>query len=297
MVDAEDSRVTDETLIGRIAAGDLFAFDRLVRRHQAAVYRFVRAALPAEPGRHAGDAGEILSATFLAARRVAPRHRDETSARPWLLALVRQTIDRLHPGARERGLPSLRELAQQAGWGIDRDGGDEAPEYEARAVELAFAALPADDRELLTLFDREYFTVDETARVTGLSDSAVCTRLHRARVRLLARLELSADGRPPGGTVEPEQVVAGLHCGEVLADLTESLDGRLSRDRAERIDEHLAGCARCRRFDDALIAAVRAVRQLPDEPLPPEVEARLAASLHGEHGGHRGHAGEDSSVG
>ena len=56
-----------------------------------------------------------------------------------------------------------------------------------------FEALPAEDREILTLCDREYFTVDEAARVTGLSESAVRTRLHRARLRLLARWKKEED--------------------------------------------------------------------------------------------------------
>jgi hypothetical protein len=119
--------------------------------------------------------------------------------------------------------------------------------------------------------------MDEAARVTGLSDTAVRTRLHRARLRLLARGSSPDPGRVP---LEDERVVAGLHCGEVLADLTEQLDGRSSRDRAERIDEHLAGCLGCRRFDGEITAAVRALRQSPDEPLPPEVEERLADALH-----------------
>lgn len=82
--------------------------------------------------------------------------------------------------------------------------------------------------------------------------------------------------------MEDEQIVAGLHCGEVLADLTEHLDGRLRLDRAERIDEHLTGCAECRRLLDAVTAAVRVVRRLPEEPLPPEVEERLLEALRGE---------------
>ena len=81
--------------------------------------------------------------------------------------------------------------------------------------------------------------------------------------------------------MEDEQIVAGLHCGEVLADLSEHLDGRLSLDRAERIDAHLAGCAGCQRFSGEVTAVVRAVRRLPDEPLPPEIEERLIESLHG----------------
>jgi anti-sigma factor RsiW len=77
-------------------------------------------------------------------------------------------------------------------------------------------------------------------------------------------------------------IVAGLHCGEVQADLTESLDGRLSPGRAQQIEEHLSECEGCRRLHEEIAAAVRAVRELPDEPLDPEVEARLFARLYPE---------------
>ena len=266
MVDTDDSRVSDETLIGRIAAGDPSSFDRLVRRHQAAVYRFARAAVSG----NAEEAGEILHETFRAAWRAAHRHRDEPSARPWLLALARQAIGRRNARSAEADLTPLRELARSAGWG---SSGDE-PFEDSLDMEAAFAALPAADREILTLCDREYFTVDETARVTGLTDAAVHTRLHRARLRLLARW-----APPAEGALREEQVVAGLHCGEVLADLTEHLDGRLSRDRAQRVDEHLEDCLGCRLFESAVTAVVRALRQLPDEALPPEVEEGLIDAL------------------
>jgi RNA polymerase sigma-70 factor (ECF subfamily) len=176
----DDARVSDETLIGRMAAGDSAAFDRLVGRHQAAVYRFARAAAAA------GDAEEILRETFEAARRSAWRYRDETSARPWLLALARQAIGRRNPPPPAREA-SLRELAWAVGWGGGSHAWTEGP------VTAAFESLPAEDREILTVCDREYFTTDEAARVTGLSDAAVRTRLHRARLRLLARLK--EDGR------------------------------------------------------------------------------------------------------
>jgi RNA polymerase sigma factor (sigma-70 family) len=269
MVDTDDSRVSDETLIGRIAAGDPSSFDRLVRRHQAAVYRFARAAVSGG----AREAEEILQETFRAAWRAAHRHRDEPSARPWLLALARQVIGRRNARSPEADLTPLRELARSAGWGSS--GGDEQFGEDDGAMEAAFAALPAADREILTLCDREYFTVDEAARVTGLADAAVHTRLHRARLRLLAGWAPPAAER----ALEEERVAAGLHCGEVLADLTEHLDGRLSRDRAQRIDEHLEECAGCRRFESEVTAVVRALRQLPDEALPPEVEEGLIDAL------------------
>jgi predicted anti-sigma-YlaC factor YlaD len=79
--------------------------------------------------------------------------------------------------------------------------------------------------------------------------------------------------------LEDERIVAGLHCGEVQADLTESLDGRLSRERSLRVEEHLDECGECRRLSGEIAAAVRALRELPDEPLAPEIEARLLARL------------------
>ncbi|HEV8580433.1 MAG TPA: zf-HC2 domain-containing protein [Thermoanaerobaculia bacterium] len=82
--------------------------------------------------------------------------------------------------------------------------------------------------------------------------------------------------------MDDERLVAGLHCGEVVADLTEHLDGRLSRERTLRIDEHLQGCSTCRRLGDEIAAIVRLLRELPDEPLAPAIEARLVEDLRAE---------------
>lgn len=185
MVDADDARISDETLIGRVAAGDFSAFQRLVRRHQAAVYGFARAAAPAD-----GEPEEILRETFLAARRGAARYRDEVSARPWLLAIARQAIDRRHP-RHEASSASLRDLAWAAAGTPDWD----RTPGEGGAVAAALASLPPADREILTLCDRELFTVDEAARVTGLGDAAVRTRLHRARLKLLTEIKENGRGR------------------------------------------------------------------------------------------------------
>jgi RNA polymerase sigma-70 factor (ECF subfamily) len=280
MVEQDDSRISDATLIGRIAAGDAAALERLAHRHQAAVYRFLQAAAPppatATTAGEPADPADHLAETFRAARRDAARHRDETSARPWLLALARQTIDRRSHAAALPDTAPLRELAHAAGWG-EPAGGDRAGELlnESLDAEPALAALPPADREILTLCDREYFTLEEAARVTGASESAAATRLHRARLRLLARLRES----PLAAAGDDDRVIAGLHCGEVLADLTEHLDGRLAGERAQQVDEHLEGCQRCRQLAGDLAAAVRAVRQTPDAPLAADVEARLLAAL------------------
>ncbi len=58
-----------------------------------------------------------------------------------------------------------------------------------------------------------------------------------------------------------EQEVAGMRCGEVLAELSEYLDGELSTGRQSQIAEHLNGCDVCERFGGAFTAAIQALRQ------------------------------------
>lgn len=184
MVDRDDARISDEILLGRVAAGDSSAFDSLVRRHQASVYRFAQAVVPGN-----GDAEKVLRETFQAARRGAARFRDERSARPWLLTLARGAAERLHPrSSRDPDSTALRDLARAAGW----PNGGAMLNATADGFRTALDSLSPDDREILLLRDREKLGTEEAGRVTGLTEAAVRTRLHRARLRLLAKLNEGA---------------------------------------------------------------------------------------------------------
>lgn len=82
---------------------------------------------------------------------------------------------------------------------------------------------------------------------------------------------------------DAERIVAGLHCGEVLADLTEYLDGRLHPDRMHRIQEHVLGCEVCESFGSEIAVVVEALRESLREPsVPPGVAARLLERLSAE---------------
>ena len=78
-----------------------------------------------------------------------------------------------------------------------------------------------------------------------------------------------------------ERVVAGLSCGEVLAVLSDYIDGTLDAETRSRIDGHLRGCDWCERFGGSFTEIVVTLRkQLRDpEPLPPDMAARLRARL------------------
>lgn len=182
----------DVDLIQRTAAGDREAFERLVERHQAAVYRFVRALGP-----DSASSEDALQETFLAAWRSAATFRGESSARTWLLTIARNAA--LRQSRRRAGEPDvddvapLDELAIAAGWGASDDPETAAIRGEERAaVARALDSLGLEERRVLVLRDLEQMTGDEAARILGLTLPALKSRLHRARLRFAAHLRREA---------------------------------------------------------------------------------------------------------
>jgi RNA polymerase sigma-70 factor (ECF subfamily) len=281
--EADDARISDATLIGRTAAGDRAAFERLVRRHQAAVLRFSRALAHDET-----DAEMALQETFLTAWRAAGRFRYDTSARTWLLSIARHAIYRRHRRWADDPSPfvSLREQGRAAGWGIEDESFVDRL-VDAEALAGALAALSAEDREMLILRELEGLSPDDAAGVAGLAEGTARNRLHRARLRLMTRLrEEGSEGdreERSDRTDRTDRILAGLHCGEVLAELTAFLDGGLPADRARRIQEHVRDCDDCERFGSEFSAAVFALREILLEPeRDVAVEKRLLDRLHAE---------------
>lgn len=78
-----------------------------------------------------------------------------------------------------------------------------------------------------------------------------------------------------------EVVIAGLSCGQVLAALSDYLDGDLPPAARAQVEDHLRGCERCARFGGELRATVRALRArlTAARPVPPAVLARLRLAL------------------
>jgi len=85
---------------------------------------------------------------------------------------------------------------------------------------------------------------------------------------------------------DPERLVAGLRCREVLADLSDYFDGELPPERVAQIDAHLAGCDWCERFGGRFAAVVRAFRAglREADPLDADTARRLRVRLRAEMG-------------
>lgn len=81
-----------------------------------------------------------------------------------------------------------------------------------------------------------------------------------------------------------EKVIAGLSCGDVLALLSDYLDGDLAEAPRRQVEEHLRGCEGCTRFGGEFTATVRALRAhlARSAEVPPRVLDRLRVALDGE---------------
>lgn len=75
-----------------------------------------------------------------------------------------------------------------------------------------------------------------------------------------------------------DRVVAGLRCRDVLASLSEFLDGTLAADRVTAIQAHLEGCSTCAQFGTdmtRLLASLRSGRTDVSPPLGDEAIRHL----------------------
>lgn len=186
--EAEDAE--DVARLRRAAEADRHAFDLLVARHQAAVFRLARALTGSDAA-----AEDVLQETFLAAWRAAGAYRGEGSVRAWLLTIAHHKAGRFlrrRAGEPTEHLP-LDALALAAGYGAEVvEGRVEARERRA-ALEAALGRLGAEERAILVLRDLEGLTGPEAADVLGLTLAGAKTRLHRARLRLMAALRQGDD--------------------------------------------------------------------------------------------------------
>lgn len=186
----------DAELCRRAAEGDRQAMDALVVAYRGPLYRFARRLT-----RDDALAEDVLQETFLTALRKVGTWRGEGSCRGWLFSIARtQALMARRRGAvgeameDERALP---ELGLSAGWGAAMDPEALAARLEEQALlERALEGLGPKEREVIALRDLEGLSGEETAQVLGLSLAAMKSRLHRARLELLAAVKKGGiDGR------------------------------------------------------------------------------------------------------
>lgn len=179
---------SDEALMEAIAAGDGAALRVLVVRHGPALARFARSIV----GEAA--AADALQESFASVFTGAKSFRCDGSVRAWLFTIVRRACFKLkrRPSPEPVEEDTMDALGCAAGWGEDDDPESLAEQKELRmALRRALEVLDPADREVLLLRDVEGLSGEAAAEVLGIGLVAMKSRLHRARLRLLAALKQS----------------------------------------------------------------------------------------------------------
>ena len=173
---------SDQCLIQRIADGDQAALRALMLRHQVRVYRFVT--------RFVHDrslAEDLVSDTFVAVWRQASQFENRSSVATWLLAIARYKA----LSARERiGAPN-EALDDFSDTLVDPSHGpDVAIERKdsARFLNQCLATLPVEQAMLIDLVYYREKSVKEAARIAGIPENTVKSRMFLARKKLAALL-------------------------------------------------------------------------------------------------------------
>lgn len=135
------------------------------------------------------DAQDLLQDALTHALLRLRQLRADSAFTPWLLSIVRTRFLMARRTASRRAEVQLpaSELAASTAWAIAADAGP--------ALELAhaLAALPPEQRALLSLHYIEGLSADELATVHNVARSAIEQRLHRARLALKRALGCHTD--------------------------------------------------------------------------------------------------------
>jgi RNA polymerase sigma-70 factor (ECF subfamily) len=168
---------SDEELMAAVAGrGAEAAYEALVRRHWAAAYRVALSCLGARQ-----CAEDAVQECFLRLVRARRSYRRGAAFSPWFYTLLRNVCrDELRRRAhRPRTGAELPEPA----WRPDPAGEAAGREAAGSALDL-FVALPAADREILSLRIHAGLDFPAIARTAGLSTEATKKRAYRALERL-----------------------------------------------------------------------------------------------------------------
>ena len=166
----------DPQLISAAKAGDILAFEKIVRRYQTDVLR-----LALHVVRDMGAAEDATQEAFVRAFRFLPRYRGDSKFSTWLFSIARNcALDELRKTIRG-GQPREDFDIEVATRDSDAQVGLEIRE--------AMGDLPLELREAVILIDMFGMSYREASTIIRIAEGTLKSRVHRARQLLIEALK------------------------------------------------------------------------------------------------------------
>ena len=204
------SEPVEEQLIARCLSGDHEAFYQLMRPYERAIY-FAAMSVLGNPA----DAEEVAQEAVLKAFNNLSKFRREAKFSTWLIQITINEARMRFRKERSHLYESIDEQkSDEEGDYFPKDFADwrDIPSEELQRKELrealkrALATLDPKYREVLVLRDVQHMSIIETARVLGITEASVKTRLLRARLQMRDALAPGIDGSWTTGRAEFKKV-------------------------------------------------------------------------------------------
>jgi len=180
IVHCVEEEIPEKEWVVRAMNGDEEAFVRLAERYEAKVWTMASRFARSRP-----ELEDLVQDLFVRVWRGLPSYRAQAPFEHWLMSVaVRGCYDFLRKHRRRR--ESERPLGPAEGRGTVDEAEERARERRqaSEIVALLLEQLAPRDQVLVTLLELEGRSVRETAGLTGLSESNVKVRAHRARKRM-----------------------------------------------------------------------------------------------------------------
>ena len=192
----------DIELVHAAKRGEVEAFDKLVNRHSALVFRVVRHIVPSVE-----DAEDVVQDAFLSAFAHLQQFQERARFSTWVTRIaVHAALSKVRHAQRFPVIPIHDEAdntnnveERVADWRLNPEQMFSNTELKS-ILEQALASLPERYRVVFVLRDIEYLSVSDTAAMLGISIANVKVRLFRARLQLRKQLSVYFDqnARPVG---------------------------------------------------------------------------------------------------
>jgi RNA polymerase sigma factor (sigma-70 family) len=189
----DQPELTDPELIQRTLAGQTAAFDQLIRRHHTRLYATIY-----HMTSHREDTLDLLQEIFARAYRSLDRFRGQSQFYTWLHTIgVNLTLNFLKKRRRRQPSLSLDALdpSIENDLELTQAARTRSPAKEAELKDLqkklneAMQRLSEDHRMVVTLYDIQGHQHTEIAKMLGVSEGTVRSRLFYAHRQLQSHLD------------------------------------------------------------------------------------------------------------
>ena len=175
-----ETRASDVELIHRVQSGETEAFDELMKRYAASVYKVTYSLT-----RNHADADDLSQETFIRAYRAIARFDEHYQFYTWVRRIaVNLCFNHLKRGKKFRFVPLPDSDGDAESVDIADPNPPQADSGLRRDLDAALARLPADQRAVFVLRVDEEMSYDEISKTLRIPVGTVMSRLNRAREKL-----------------------------------------------------------------------------------------------------------------